>query len=281
MDTQLWRPKTAEGEQITAAILGNPSQTLLVFDFDGTLADIQRYPEDSRLNEEAAAAFEVIGPRVQGVAFITGRAAATMVELARLPQRRGLEHAQVLGQYGVERWDAESGLRTVTPPAAIPAALGDLGKMVEAAQQRGRNVEGIWLEDKGLGIGVHYRRSPVPNEVEEWLPTAVVEIGHHRGLIVEPGRDVVELRAFEVTKGEALAGLVAEVQPKVLVMAGDDLGDVPAFVEAHRTRTKGLTTANVVAGCGEVTEVLEYADLLCKGPTGVAAWLTHLAQELR
>lgn len=281
MDTQLWRPHTTEGEQITAAILANPARTLLVFDFDGTLSNIERYPEDSRLNEDAAAAFEVIGPRVMQVAFITGRAAATMVELSRLAQRRGLEDARVLGQYGVERWDAHSGLRTPPPPPAISAALADLGKMIEAARVRGRNVEGLWLEDKELGIGVHYRRSPVPAEVEAWLPAAVIEIGHRHGLVVEPGRDVVELRAFEVTKGQALAGLIEELRPDVVVMAGDDLGDVPAFEEARRARSEGLTTANVVADCAEVAQVQAYADLICAGPDGVAAWLTHLAERLR
>lgn len=280
MESRLWRPSTQAGEEITHAIVADPGGALLVFDFDGTLSEIELYPENSTLNQQAADALAVIGPLVGRVAFITGRAAATMVQLSRLDERPGLEHAVVFGQYGVERWELATGLQTPAPPHGIAVALAELQVMIDEAAKNGRNTQGLWLEDKELGIGVHYRRSPVPQEVEAWLPEQVVAIGRRNELVVEPGREVVELRAFEVTKGDALGRLIDELHPRIVVVAGDDLGDVPALQAAWEARNRGMTTANVIADCAEVSELQALADIVCLGPQGVAAWLQELAAQL-
>mgnify|MGYP000157839530 CR=1 FL=1 len=48
--------------------------------------------------------------------------------------------------------------------------------------------------------------------------------GH--GLVLEPGRSVLELRASSLTKGDALRELVRETGASAVAMCGDDLGDL-------------------------------------------------------
>lgn len=99
-------------------------------------------------------------------------------------------------------------------------------------------------------------------------------------LILEPGRNVLELRASALTKGDSLRALVAETGATVVAMGGDDLGDLPAFEALREMRAAGLTTCAVVSGSAEQPMMAEQADVLAEGPDGVAAWLRDLAAAL-
>jgi trehalose 6-phosphate phosphatase len=67
--------------------------------------------------------------------------------------------------------------------------------------------------------------------------------------------------------------MVAESGAAALVVAGDDLGDLPAFAVAAALGG-GL---RVVAGSAEApAELLDAADLVVDGPEGVRDLLEHL-----
>jgi trehalose-6-phosphatase len=42
------------------------------------------------------------------------------------------------------------------------------------------------------------------------------------------GRNIIEVKSAATTKAQALRELIDEVEPQILIMCGDDLGDVPA-----------------------------------------------------
>ncbi len=281
MTSRMWEASTAQGERFIEAFVENPSGALLAFDFDGTLAPIVEDPEDSRMHDGAADALATIRSRVAQLAIITGRGVEAVRRLGELDSRRGLSSLVVLGQYGVERWDAATGeVRHPEVPAGIRRAWDDLKALVEDARNSGVDVEGLYLEDKERAIGVHTRRTTDPQGVIDALRAPVEELAERHGLVLEPGRAVLEVRASTQNKGDALRELVDQVKPSMVAMVGDDLGDIPAFEALQELQTAGMICARVVSASSEETTLDGHADIRCEGPDGVAEWVADLAARL-
>lgn len=276
-----WIAMTGAGRSFFDDVAACPGGTLLALDFDGTLAPIVPDPEDSRFDEGAAEALGRLGAFVGHLAIVTGRDADVVRRLGRLDERPGLGRLVVLGQYGVQRFDSATG-GTVTHPVGdgVPAARRDLEVLLARLVAQGHDLAGVYLEDKGIAIGVHTRRAAEPESALALLTPLVSEIAARHGLHVEPGRLVVELRASTRDKGDALRELVVETRARVVAMIGDDLGDLPAFAALEGFRNAGLSCCAVVSASEEQPRLSESADVLCDGPAGVAAWLSALADRL-
>lgn len=269
------------GERFIEAFADNPGDALLAFDFDGTLAPIVDNPEDSRLHEGAARALSGISPRVGQLAIITGRGVDAVRRLGGLDSREGLSSLVVLGQYGVERWDAGTGeLRHPDVPPGVVEAWHELESMVEELSDSGVDVDGLYLEDKQRAIGVHTRRAKQPQGLYDLLLEPVQELADRHGLILEPGRFVLEIRASSQDKGDALRELIEETSPTLVMMAGDDLGDIPALEVLEELQAAGTICARVISGSTEQTVLQGRADISCDGPDGVAQWLEYLLARL-
>lgn len=270
--TTPFRAVTEKGARAATLIAEGPTNTLLACDFDGTLAPIVADPSASRMLERSRSALSRLAPQLGAFAIVTGRPVAAVRELGALDGQTGFERLVVLGQYGQERWDAASGELELPPePEAVREALAELEALLRSPDLP-ESVAGTTLEDKGRAIGVHTRRAAAPDEALGWLEAPVREIAQRHELHIEPGRQVLELRSAVVTKGDALRRLVDELAPQVVVMCGDDLGDIAAFEYLH-TLPNGIC---VVAGSAEQPEVARHADVLCDGPEGVAAWFESL-----
>ena len=277
MTAQLWRTITPHGERFLEAFAQTPGEALLAFDFDGTLAPIVDDPEKSRMHEGSAEALAVLGARVARMAIVTGRGVEAVRRLGQLDSRQGMDSLVVLGQYGVERWDAATGEeRHPRVPAAISQAWSELESLVAGLEKSGVDVGGLYLEDKQRAIGVHTRRASDPQKLVELLTDPVRRLAERHDLTMEPGRFVLELRASSQDKGDALRELVEESQPTMVVMVGDDLGDIPAFKVLEELRAGGTICARVVSASTEGTALDEYADISCDGPDGVSAWLEDM-----
>lgn len=272
-----WNAVTHHADSFLSAAAEDPSRVLLALDFDGTLAPIVDDPEDSRMHQGAAEALALLGEVVGQVAIITGRGVSVVRRLGRLEEREGLGRVIVLGQYGAERWDAVTGEET---PPSVPDGIADARGEVEQAIAA-CPVGGVVLEDKGRALGVHTRRSDDPTAAYDALLPVLETIAENHGLILEPGRNVLELRASSLTKGDSLRALVDETGATVVAMCGNDLGDLPAFELLQELRAAGLTTCAVVSGSTEQPAMAEQADVLADGPDGVAAWLHALAVAVR
>jgi len=271
------QPTTDAGAATLQAILDQPGRTLLALDFDGTLAPIIDDPEQAVADPDAVAALAEVGALIGSVAVITGRPARTAVRLGGFTGRPGLESMVVLGQYGVERWDGAEDRYTIPPEPAevtaasdeLPAILGSLG--LEAAR----------IEHKGRAIGVHTRELPDARAAFSRLLQPLRELAERHGLQLEPGRNVLEIRAFGTDKGAALRDLVSELGARQVVFGGDDLGDLPAFEMVAQLRTEGLSGLLVCSASAEEDALRSRADVVVEGPPGVAAWLHDLAARLR
>ncbi|PYC85417.1 trehalose-phosphatase [Streptomyces tateyamensis] len=274
-------PTTPAGRAGLAALLADPAGAVLAFDFDGTLAPIVTDPEQARAHPGAAAALARLAPLTGGLAVVTGRPALGAVRLGGFADQPGLADLVVLGHYGAERWEGATGKLTAPPPPAGVAALrADLPGLLAGLALP----PGIAVEDKERSLAVHTRRTDDPDAVLELLRAPLAELAAAHGLVVEPGRMVLELRPPGVDKGAALTGLLAERGARAVLYAGDDLGDLAAFAAVERLRGQGLPGLLVASGpvTGEppVREVAERADLVVPGPGGVVALLEELAQEL-
>lgn len=274
MSEHHWSVQTRAGVDFMQFAGRQPQDTLLVFDFDGTLSRIVARPGDARMVEESALALARLGEAGASVAIISGRPVETLLELSGIATRPGLARAKLYGQYGAERLDLATGERSaLAAPEGVGAAKEQL---VELA----RRYSGASVEDKGLAVALHLRNVVDAQTAFSQVEDRVRQIAAQCGLTVEPGRYVWELRGTSVTKGDALTELVSQVRPVAVAFAGDDLGDLAAFDALARIGGQGLVTCAVVSASAEAPQLTERADVLCDGPDGIAAWLEALAEEV-
>ncbi|MFJ1732455.1 trehalose-phosphatase [Streptomyces sp. NPDC088254] len=277
MGTQLPTPTTPQGREALEAILARPGATLVALDFDGTLAPIVENPDDARAHPDAVPALAALAPKVASIAVVTGRPPAVAVRNGGFAGVPGLDRLVVLGHYGAERWDARTDTVSAPDPhPGVAAARAELPDVLEAAGAW----PGTWVEEKGRAVAVHTRRAEDPQAAFEALRKPLADLAARHGLIVEPGRMVLELRPPGVDKGVALTEYVREIGAECVLYAGDDLGDLPAFAAVDRLRSEGVPGLLVASGSAEVTELSERADLVVDGPAGVVRLLRALADQL-
>ncbi|MFJ7944468.1 trehalose-phosphatase [Streptomyces sp. NPDC096354] len=273
-------PTTPAGREGLAAILARPDRAVVALDFDGTLADIVPDPEQARAHPGAVPAIAALAPKVASVAVITGRPAGVAVRHGGFAGVPGLDHLVVLGHYGAERWDAVSS--TVHAPAPHPGVAAVRAEL-PGVLDRFDSWHGTWIEEKGQALAVHTRRAADPQAAFDALRSPLGELAARHGLIVEPGRLVLELRPPGMDKGVALAKYVRETDAESVLYAGDDLGDLAAYAAVEKLRTDGpdgIPGVLVCSGSAEVPELAERADLLLAGPAAVVDFLAALARRL-
>jgi len=270
-------PVTPAGRDGLEAIIARPSRAVLAFDFDGTLAPIVPDPEQARAHPDAVPALAALAPKVASVAVVTGRPAGVAVRHGGFAGVPGLEHLVVLGHYGAERWDAVTG--TVQAPAPHPGVAEARAELPGFLDSIGA-WQGTWIEEKGRAVAVHTRRAQDPQAAFEALREPLAELATRHGLIVEPGRMVLELRPAGMDKGVALGEYVRDVGAESVMYCGDDLGDLPAFAAVEKLRSDGIPGLLVCSGSNEVTELSDRADLVVDGPAGVVRLLAALATKL-
>ncbi|MER6982175.1 trehalose-phosphatase [Streptomyces carpinensis] len=276
-DTSLPTPATPAGRDGLAALLARPEKAVIALDFDGTLAPIVADPDQARAHPEAVPALAALAPKVAAVAVVTGRPAGVAVRYGGFAGVPGLGHLVVLGHYGAERWEAATG--QVTAPAPHPGVAAVRAELPGFLDRIGA-WRGTWIEEKGRSVAVHTRRADDPQAAFDLLREPLTELAARHGLIVEPGRMVLELRPPGMDKGVALSDYVRGLGATSVLYAGDDLGDLPAFAAIDKLRSDGVPGLLVCSGSTEVTELSERADLVVEGPAGVVALLRTLAEHL-
>ena len=263
---------TPEGTAGLAAIVADPSHALIALDFDGTLAPIVSEPSAARPHPDVPPALQRLATGVGTLAIITGRPAPVAVELGGFASIPGLI---VIGQHGFERWEAGR-LTSPPPPPEVVQARTLLPQVLATVGPP----EGTRVEDKGHALVVHYRKTADPQAALAQLSGPLTEFAREIGLDYQPGRMVIELRPLDINKGSALTELIAERDPRAILFAGDDTGDLPAFEAVRAARADGREGVTVCSASDEVSELAAHADLVLDGPKAVAALLAALAEAL-
>ncbi len=264
--------RTDGGRAGLEAIVNDPGGAVIGLDFDGTLSPIVTDPSAAWIHPDAPAALIRLAEVVRRIAVVTGRPPGTALALGDTPEGPDLVEVPglvILGQYGIERW--EGGEITSPPPPA------GLAKIRAALPGLLAGHEGVTIEDKGRALAVHTRSCPDPDAALEALRVPLVELAADNGLVVEPGRKVLELRGPGVDKGKALKELLIAERARSVMFIGDDLGDLAAFEAVASVNIPGV---RVCSGSAEVTALAEQADVVVDGPDGVVAFLEQLLKSI-
>lgn len=266
------RASTPDGQAGLDAIRADPAHALIASDFDGTLSAIVPDPASARAYPGAAAALGRLAASAGTVAIITGRPAAEAVALGGFDGIGGLI---VLGHYGAERWQA--GRVTAAP---VPGGVADARRALPGVLAAAGAPAGTRIEDKGTALAVHTRQAADPEGALEALRDPVTRLAGEAGLVLEPGRLVLEIRPAGTDKGAALRSLAAERGARSVLFCGDDLGDLAAFAVVRDLRAAGIPGCAVCSASPESPRVAEAADVVVDGPGGVVGLLSALAAAI-
>ena len=225
------------------AVSAHLAEAAILLDFDGTLAPIVDDPATARPLPDAAEVLTDLCQRAGAVAVISGRPEAFIREVLDVPQ------LEVVGLYGL----------SARPP---------LGDDVRAALQGIVDTEpGAELEDKGVSIAVHTRRTPDPDAALARIRGPVRALASAHGLTAFEGKLVIEVSHLGARKGGAVQQLLDRLHPRVALYAGDDLQDLEAF---DALETSGVDACRVaVVGSGTPDRLIEVADVEVDGPLGL------------
>ncbi|HEV8420002.1 MAG TPA: trehalose-phosphatase, partial [Actinomycetota bacterium] len=175
----------------------------------------------------------------------------------------GASGVEVFGQYGLEDGGV-GGVQAEEVRLALDRAAGD--------------VQGAWIEDKGASLAVHYRAAPDPAAAEGRLRPALQAIADDRGLLVLPGKMVLELAPAD-TPGKG-AVILREARTRGLsgcLFAGDDRADVAGFAALDELRGGGMVTVKVAVRSEETPQdLVAQADIVVERPDGLLDLLARL-----
>jgi trehalose 6-phosphate phosphatase len=273
---------SVEGEQKYAALVRAAPETVVGLDFDGTLSPIVEDPTKAHIHPDARDVLVELAEQVRAVAVITGRPARQALDLGGLETvgtavgDAGKE-LYLFGQYGNERWSSTN-RRVVSPrpPVGLATFERELPRIL-----RRLDLGDAYVEDKGLAVAVHTRRLPDPGTAFARLLPALKELAAAHDLVVEPGRNVIEVRSPGMHKGLVVERLVEELDAGGFVFAGDDLGDLEAFESVAAMGKNGVPTLLVCSASDEQSALRQLADVVVDGPDGVLALLRQLAADAR
>lgn len=141
-------------DQVVQSIDADPHDSLIAFDYDGTLAPIVTYPEPARPVADAGHVLAALARRGGQVAIITGRDARSVLELSGFDD---IPDLIVLGCLGAQRWQHG---HLNTPPAfgAIELARDAVAQVVANTALGDQ----LTIENKDLSIAVHARVHLIP-----------------------------------------------------------------------------------------------------------------------
>lgn len=183
-------------------------RTLCAFDFDGTLASIVDDPERAAMRSRTRALMRRLASLYPCI-VVSGRARADVLKkLHDVPVLR------VIGNHGAETRETSAGRAPVEQwKTALRAGLSA--------------IPGLWLEDKGLSLAVHYRLCADKAEVRRRILAQVHTLPRTR---IFGGKLVVNVTADGApNKGDALASERDRLRCNWVLYVGDDDNDEDAF----------------------------------------------------
>jgi trehalose 6-phosphate phosphatase len=255
-----------------ARLAAHAKTVALCLDFDGTLAPIVDDPDRAEPLPGIVDLLAQLAARFAVVSLVSGRPAAYLAAHAGAPGVR------YLGLYGLQ--EIRDGQVWVDPRLAqrrpaVVAAERDL------AASTAIEASGAYLEDKQYAVGVHTRRVADRGRWSTPIDRTVRQIADRHGLEIIPGKLVWELRpAVPSDKGDAVRKVVADAGARGAAVAGDDLGDLPAFAAAARLTVRSGVGLRVAVRSPEApAALLAAADLIVDGPPGLRDFLQRLTAD--
>ena len=225
------------------------SRVLLAFDFDGTLAPIVVDPGAAQMRAPTRELL-VRAAGLYPAVVISGRTRAdTQKRVSGVPLR------EVIGNHGAEVDRAAS--------ARSPAH-----RWRAELEQALADQPGVFVEDKGLSLSIHYRQSRQKKRVRAAILAAVAGIERRDGVRVMGGKQVVNLLPEGAPhKGIALERARARLGCDTALYVGDDETDEDVFALDQPGRLLGVRVGERAAS---------HADYYLRGQREIDALLRLL-----
>jgi trehalose 6-phosphate phosphatase len=189
----------------------------LFLDVDGCLLEFADAPDAVMVPPPLPALLERLGQRLDGaLALVSGRALSSLDTLFA-PMR-----LTAAGLHGLER-------RSAVATVAAPPRSSALEAVHEEARTLAGGFPGALVEDKGVALGLHWRRAPhAADTLRAFAEAALPRLPGYR---LQHGDHVVELRPADGDKGAAIRALLEEepFRGRLPVFAGDDITDESGF----------------------------------------------------
>ena len=228
----------------------------MFLDVDGTLLEFAQTPQGVHVPASLKQLLDELRQRLDGaMALVSGRSLASLDQLFS-PLR-----LIASGVHGCERRAADGNvMRPEIDAGTIARVRNDLADFA-------RGHEGLLLEDKHYALALHYRRAPhLEKEVYRVMQQMRVYLGPTFAL--QAGKNVVELRPGEWTKGTSIVSFMHEAPfaGRTPVFIGDDVTDEDAFAVVNAMNgvsiKVGRPTEETIAryrlgGVGEVLRWLQ------------------------
>ncbi len=196
------------------------SDTLLAFDYDGTLAPIVSDPERAEMRPQTRDLLRQLAIRYSTV-VITGRK-----RLDTLGFLGGIPLLEVIGNHGAENRGAV--------PRHIIRRVAEWRQELEKSLEA---MEGVVVEDKCYSLSVHYRQSNDQDAVSR-IMNAVAGL---KGARPRSGKSVLNIVPDEAPgKGEALLRLCKRLGTPRSIFVGDDETDEDVFTMAGVSSVLGI-----------------------------------------
>lgn len=192
--------------------------TALFLDLDGTLAPIEARPDHVVADPRRTGLVATAAQRLSGrLAIVSGR---SLEDLDRILEGASPAAAAI---HGLIRRTAGGAVLSRPPHPGLNAARVMVDRLADWP--------GILIEDKALGLAVHYRKAP---QREEEVVGLCRRVAATTGLVLQLGSMVAELRTPGADKGASVRAFMAEAPfaGAVPVFVGDDLTDEDGFAAA-------------------------------------------------
>jgi trehalose 6-phosphate phosphatase len=194
-------------------------------DYDGTITPIVRHPKLATLADETRELLRSLANQQLCVlAVISGR------RLSDIKKHVGIANAYYVGNHGLEI--RGPGIDFVHPKAKALSTI--LPSIRRELRNTSGSIEGVFIENKGLSLSVHYRAAKAI-----YLPRLKQSVRRavegYNALKVSYGKKIIEIRPrLQWNKGTAGKWLIKSLGEGLPVYAGDDYTDEDAFYDLKR-----------------------------------------------
>ena len=233
------------------------ARSALFLDFDGTLVDLAERPEGvfapTGLLDTLTALRDALGG---ALAIVSGR------PIEQLDHFLAPLTLAAAGVHGAERRSADGALTQADVPS--------LARVEAAAVALQAEHPALLIERKRGSLALHYRAAPTLQAI---CTAAMREaVAASDGLVLLPGKMVLEAKAASIGKGIAIAALLREVP---------FAGRVPIFIGDDVTDEAGFDAVQATGGCGiKVGPEASSASYRVDSPEAMRTVLKQAAQRL-
>lgn len=243
--------------------LARTDRLLVALDFDGTLSPLVREPMTARMLPAARKAIDaLLATPDTVVAFVSGR---SLRDLRIIAEHDDDSPILLAGSHGAEFWSPGIGASAQTDDPDDLALRDELQRLAEEATE---GMEGVWIEPKAFGLGVHTRGAAPDIAAEATRRVEDIVVPRAPGWRRRSGHDIVEYAFRHEGKDSAVRTLREQVGASAVLFAGDDVTDEDAI------RTLGEGDVGVRVGGGETVAAVRVDDI-----PAFAALLSRLAQS--